>query len=115
MSGSVAKAARRDLRRAVGGEALAVVDAHSSALERVVAELRFVQQGGAALERRLVSVEQRLGRVEQAINDERTDRLLLANEERTYVDRADDGLRLRWATWQLLGFWGRLRWLLTGV
>lgn len=54
--------------------------------------------------------EQALGRVRDLINEERTHRLKLAEEQRAYVDRGDkpnDVFRTR-------PFRGRLRWLIRG-
>lgn len=74
----------------------------------------------------------RMDRLERAINDERTHRLKLAEEQRGYVDARDRELReCCWERWDSTsqttkrlfdeigelrnrGFWSRLNWLLTG-
>ncbi len=71
--------------------------------------------------------------LDRRINEERTDRLALAQEQRGYVDGEDRKLRTtcqeRWdattqtmrrvsidlAAFEHLTLWGRLRWLLTGT
>lgn len=60
-------------------------------------------------------------RLEKAINDERTHRLRLADEQRGYVDardndvlRAVEAVNDRATAFVSRGFWSRLNWLLTG-
>lgn len=82
--------------------------------------------------RELQRVDAALDDLRAAINNERTHRLQLANEQRAYVDGADAQLkaycRERFeanireharmdasvAELRQRGFWGRLNWLLTG-
>ena len=59
--------------------------------------------------------------VREQVGEERTHRLQLANEQRTYVDHADKmnhllstGTRQEWEAFTGLRFWGRLKWLITG-
>ena len=49
-----------------------------------------------------------------AIGDERTDRLKLADEQRTYVDRGDKNTDAKVDRFIARGFWSRLNWILFG-
>lgn len=51
---------------------------------------------------------------EKSIGEERTHRLKLADEQRAYVDHADRLIAARVNGVLNRGFWGRLRWLVTG-
>lgn len=94
MSESVAKAARRDLRRAVGLEAAGVLDAHSTVLEQqVLPNLQVMQT-------RVVNVDDRLKIVERRVGTTRSDLEVVARDLAAFRHRS-----LR----------ARLRWLLTGA
>lgn len=90
MRSSTVKATRRDIRKAFGPDALELTTAlaeHTRTLEALV-------------------------------DAERTHRLDLAKEQRAYVDQADTQLMRRLTALERivrLGFFGRLRWLLTGA
>lgn len=90
MNGAQSKVARRDLRRAVGEEAVEIIDEHSRVLTvHVIPTLQRHQQAFADMD---TSVDSRLA-------------LLM---------RDMDGLGETLATFQAMRFWARLRWLVTG-
>ena len=76
----------------------------SDALESVAA--RFIEQ-----EARIESVNRDFM---NAINEERTHRLKLADQQRAYVDAGDRTVLQAFQVFKLRGFWSRLNWLLTG-
>jgi hypothetical protein len=97
VSGSVAKGYRRDLRRAVGSEALGLIDAHTAALDhQVLPNLN-------ALQARLEDVDERL----RALEHQHDVRL-------TRLHTAIDTTAQRVAAFLARPFWQRLRWLVTG-
>ena len=63
---------------------------------------------------RFLTLDKDLNAIRQAISDERTHRLKLADEQRAYVDHEDRLLRERIQAFVNRGFWSRLNWLLTG-
>jgi len=50
----------------------------------------------------------------KAVGEERTHRLRLAEQQRTYVDRGDKDNLIRMSNFVCRGFWSRLNWLFTG-
>jgi hypothetical protein len=51
----------------------------------------------------------------RAVNEERTHRLKLADEQRAYVDREDRKQECALAAFKTMTFWQRLRWFVRGV
>lgn len=96
MSASVAKATRRDLRRAVGEEAVQIVELHEAAIRQVrwTADTAFARV--SEIDKRLLKIG--LGGVEAA-----------EVFERGYAQLHRDCYGF-----MRQGFWGRLRWLLIG-
>jgi hypothetical protein len=101
MNGSLEKATRRDLRRAVGVGALEVIES--------MRQDAIVQR--AALE--AVAATQR--RLETRIDDANTHVLRLANQQREYVDRGDKSTDAKVDAFLQRGFFARLRWLVRGL
>lgn len=118
MSESTAKAERRDLRRAVGSDAVGVIDAHTLAIDhQILPNLN-------ALHAKIADYDTRFAAHDKRVGEERTARLKMADEQRMYVDHEDWLLRrsvamlsedvTAWRAFRLRTFWQRLRWLLTG-
>lgn len=143
MSEKLAKAARRNLRQQIGATAAgAVATAHESTKRLELAHqvlarqmLDFETTASRLVESRAVdrkAVEALREQVESAharISDERTHRLKLAEDQRSYVDGADadikrelrtdrqlatGSLHNRIVVFESLTFWQRLRWLAIG-
>lgn len=62
-----------------------------------------------------VRIHQEADRARESINDERTHRLKLAEEQRDYVDRENAEIRARLFLFMSMTFWQRLMWLLRGI
>lgn len=60
------------------------------------------------------SVVERFAHVDRRINEERTHRLKLADEQRGYVDMRDRDISRAFESLRARGFFGRMNWLLTG-
>lgn len=89
MNGSAAKGIRRDLRRAMGQEAIAIVDEHTTALNQAMPVV-----GNLVKE------------LEQHKRDLDTLRTIATNELAILHRRA--------SAWDAKSRWQRLRWLVTG-
>ena len=108
MNGHAAKAIRRDMRRAMGMQAVEEVESQTQAIHRLHAQLEVQRVA-------LAAHDTALGVLDKAVNTERTHRLAMADDQRGYVDNEDRQLRTRLNEHLRLNFWQRLRWLIRGV
>jgi hypothetical protein len=88
MSGSTAKAERRDLRRAVGVEAVSAIDAHTQAIEFLLPRVNSLIKAGQDHESRITYEHAAIVSLKKQTEDLRA---------------------IRHST-----FWRRMRWLMTG-
>jgi hypothetical protein len=117
MSGSAAKATRRDIRRAVGPAALDVVNGHDKQIGTLAEastahamRLRVLEGWKPAAEKQIAALQDANPEIVNQIEEVRRN-LSIESDDRM---RETDDLALAINGFKGRGFWSRLAWLLLG-
>jgi hypothetical protein len=84
---------------------------HKRVTDELAEAVESIAEGAASNIHRL---DENVAELSRRINDERTHRLKLAEEQRVYVDAQDRLFHRNLVTFVGRGFWSSLNWIVTG-